>query len=104
MSKKYDRYALLRREGSDMEPMPFVKIPEALSDKYERWHRGVSRMDRMSQKYYGSPIYGFFILFANPEYMTEWDIPDYATIRIPFPLSRVKEDYEAIIEKKIGTF
>jgi len=101
--KKYDRYALLRREGVDMDLMPFIKIPEAPTDKFENWHSGFSRLDKISQKYYGSPIYGFFILLANPEHLNEWDITDNTTIRIPFPLSRVKEDYEAIMEKMVGT-
>ena len=98
----YDRYSLLRGEGNDMEPMPFVKLSESPGDKFERWHKGVSRMDKIAQKYYGNPFYDFFILLANPQFINEWEIPDNVSIRIPFPLSRVKADYESIMERKLN--
>jgi hypothetical protein len=40
-------------------------------------------------------FYDFLILYGNKIYLTEFDIPDGALIRIPFPLSKVKADYEA---------
>jgi len=103
MAKRdYDRYALLRREGEDMEPMPFVRLPDSPTDKYENWRRGSSRFDKFAEKYYGNPFYDFFILMANPRFLNEWEIPDNTTIRIPFPLSKVKAEYENLIEKKAG--
>lgn len=99
MNRDYDRYSLLRKEGSDMEPSPYIKISESSSDKYENWHKGVSRMDKLSNKYYGNPHYDFFILLANPKFLNEWEIPDYEVIRIPFSLDRVKSEYESKIER-----
>jgi hypothetical protein len=99
--RDYDRYYLLKKEGDDMEPMPFVKIPESQSDKYERWNAGSSRLDLLSNKYYGSPFYDFFILLANPNYLNEWEIPDDEVIRIPFPIQKVKIEYENILKSKI---
>ena len=49
--------------------------------------------DKFAQKYYGNPFYDFLILYANG-YMSEFDIPDGTLIRIPFPLAKVKADYE----------
>lgn len=100
--RDYDRYYLLRKEGDDMETMPYIKISESPSDKYERWNINFSRMDVISNKYYGSPFYDFFILMANPEYMNEWEIPDGELIRIPFPIQRVKMEYENILKSKIN--
>ena len=76
--------------------MPFVNLPINPSDKYEFWNSEFSRMDKLSQKYYGNPFYDFFILYANG-FMSEFDIPDNTLIRIPFPLSKVKSDYETAL-------
>jgi len=77
--------------------MPFVSLPVNQSDKFEYWNTEFSRLDKLSQKYYGNPFYDFLILYANPDYVTEFDIPDGALIRIPFPLQKTKADYEAIL-------
>ena len=75
--------------------MPFVPIPERSSDKYEYWNANFSRLDKLAQKYYGNPFYDFLILYANPSYINEFNIPDNALIRIPFPLTQAKSDYES---------
>lgn len=94
----YDRYLLLKNPKGQTDMMPFVKIPENLSDKYETWNTNFSRMDRLSKKYYGNPFYDFLILLANPQYSSEFDIEDGTVIRIPFPLNKAVADYEATIE------
>ena len=93
----YNRYAILKKGDGTTKAMPFVKIPINSSDKYEYWRLGFSRLDKLSQKYYGNPFYDFLILYANPEYVNEFDIPDGVLIRIPFPLSKVVNDYEALL-------
>jgi hypothetical protein len=93
----YKRYALLKNTDGTTSMMPFVPIPKNPSDKYEFWNTNFSRLDKLSSKYYGNPFYDFLIMFANPEYLNEFDIPDGVQIRIPFPISKVKADYEAII-------
>jgi hypothetical protein len=77
--------------------MPFVDLPSNPSDKFEYWNPEFSRLDKLSQKYYGNPFYDFLILYANGDYVSEFDIPDNALIRIPFPLNKAKADYEAIL-------
>lgn len=93
----YNRYLILKNTDGTTEQMPFVNLPTNPSDKYESWNTEFSRLDKLSQKYYGNPFYDFLILYANPDYVSEFDIPDGALIRIPFPLSKVKSDYEAIL-------
>jgi len=95
--KDYDRYALLRKDDGTTDSMPFVNLPINQSDKYETWNTEFNRLDKLSQKYYGNPFYDFLILYANGNYSSEFDIPDGALIRIPFPLNKVKADYEAIL-------
>jgi hypothetical protein len=91
----YKRYTILKNTDGTTSMMPFVQIPINSSDKYENWNTNFSRMDKLSQKYYNNPFYDFIILYANPEYLNEFDIPDGALIRIPFPIAKAKADYEA---------
>jgi hypothetical protein len=93
----YNRYSVLKNSNGTTASMPFVKLPTNPSDKYEYWNTEYSRMDKLSQKYYGNPFYDFLILYANSEFVNEFDIPDGTLIRIPFPLQKVKADYEAIL-------
>jgi len=95
--KDYDRYAILRNDDGTIQPMPFVNLPVNSSDKYEFWSSNTSRLDKISKKYYGNPFYDFLILYGNNIYNSEFDIPDGALIRIPFPLSKALADYEAIL-------
>ena len=92
--RDYNRYEILINSNNTTDLMPFVELPLNTSDKYETWNTQYSRLDKLSQKYYGSPFYDFLILYANPDFVTEWDIPQGYVLRIPFPLQKVKADYE----------
>jgi hypothetical protein len=94
--RDYNRYAILENTNGTTEQMPFVVLPVNPSDKYETWNTEYYRLDKLSQKYYNSPFYDYLILYANG-YMSEFDIPDGQLIRIPFPLAKVKSDYEAAL-------
>ena len=94
--KDYNRYSILMNQDGTVDMMPFVNIPINSSDKYENWNSSYNRLDKMSQKYYGNPFYDFFILLANG-LLSEFDIQDNQLIRIPFPLNKVKSDYEAAL-------
>lgn len=98
----YDRYAILKNGDGTVEEMPFVNFPENQSDKYISWNSNYMRFDKLSQKYYGSPFYDFFILYANPQYVNEWEIPDGTIIRIVFPFQKAKVDYEAILNNHMN--
>ena len=91
----YNRYAILKNGDGTTDMMPFVKIPTNPSDKYEDWNIGFSRLGKLANKYYGNPFYDFLILYANPQFVNEFDIPDNTLIRIPFPFAKAKADYEA---------
>ena len=91
----YDRYAILQNGNGTIDRMPFVPIPPSPSDKYEEWVLGRSRLDKLSKKYYDNPFYDFLILYANPQFISEFDIVDGYVLRIPFPLSTARQNYEA---------
>ena len=92
--RDYDRYAILINPNGTYEMMPFVNLPVNQSDKFETWNTEYSRFDKLALKYYGNPFYDFLIEYANPGFISEFDIPDQTLIRIPFPLAKAKSDYE----------
>lgn len=95
----YDRYEVLRKQDGTMELPPFVTIQTSNSDKYDIWKIGDSRLDKWASRYYQNPFFDFLILYGNPEYVNEFDIPDGAYIRIPFPLDNAKRAYEEGLQK-----
>lgn len=97
--RDYNRYELLKRDDGEVIFPPFVKIPESGSDKYDNWKIGDSRLDKWSDRYYDNPFYDFLILCANPQYINEFDIPDGAFIRIPFPLDNARRLYEEGLQR-----
>lgn len=95
----YDRYKAFRTDGKVYVP-PFIKIKPKSSDFFEEYHRGVTRLDLVSSDYYGDPNYDWLILMANPDLGNlEFEIPDGAMIRIPYPLGITLENFNDQIEK-----
>jgi len=92
--KDYDRYEIYRNDDSTIDQLPFVKISNRGSDKFERWNSIGDRYDKYAKRYYRNPFFDFLITYANPQYLSEFDIPDGAVVRIPFPLKAVREEYE----------
>jgi len=95
--KDYDRYEIMKNVDGTIDWLPFVPISKNDSDLSELWVQGRSRLDKLALKYYNNPFYDFLILYANPEYVDQFDIPDGTLIRIPFPLNRVKLEYETFL-------
>lgn len=91
----FDRYYYAKIDGN-LNQLPFIELPESNSDKYIKYIEGnnMTRFDVLAQKYYNNPTMGYFILMANPEYLSEHDIPDGTVIRIPFPKERIVELYD----------
>jgi len=94
----YDRYSKVRLNGK-IGIVPHVEIPKVDSDYYEVYERGKTRLDNLSYKYYKDTNYDWLIMLANPEYGSmEFDIPDGAQIRIPYPLQGVIQYYNNAID------
>jgi len=88
----YSRYELNTSNGSGTT-LPFITLTPKTTDKQVVWVEGVSRMDVLSNTYYGQGIYGIVIMMANPEWAMEYDIPNNTIITIPFPLEDTLKDY-----------
>lgn len=99
MSRSYfNRYQYFIEDG-EYKIVPGIEIPIKGSDKYQQYKRGKDRLDKISQEYYGSPVYGWLILQANPAIGgLEFEIPDNYFIRIPFPLTSTLQDYKSAVE------
>ena len=100
----YDRYNRFRSDGKISVP-PTIKINPKSTDFFETYKRGVTRLDLVSYDYYGDPGYDWLILMANPELGNmEFEIPDGATLRIPFPLNQTLENYANQIERYLTLY
>jgi len=93
----YDRYSMFKQNGK-VGIVPFGKIPPKNTDFFETYEKGKTRLDILSYEYYKDSGFAWLIMQANPQYGSmEFEIPDKATLRIPFPLTQTSEDYEKSI-------
>jgi hypothetical protein len=75
--------------------VPGVVLPNKTSDKNYIYKVAQSRLDKVSQQFYGTPYFGWLVLQANPQYTgDEFSIPDGAVLTIPFPLVASLQDYK----------
>jgi hypothetical protein len=87
MPNYFDRYDEFKSENK-VKPVPGIKLPVSPSDKKVVYKRGKTRMDKLSQEYYGSPHYSWLIMLCNQKFGgLEFDIPNNEIITIPFPLN-----------------
>ena len=94
----YNRYSLFLNNGQQTV-VPYVTLPSKPSDKKYIFRYGLSRLDKVSQQYYGSPLFGWLILQANPGYTgLETNIPDGAVLTIPFPLLTSLQEYKSALD------
>jgi hypothetical protein len=100
MAKEYyDRYQKFKIDGT-YKPLPFIKIDRKPTDKTVVYRSQFSRLDKLSQTYYGNPYHGWLILLANPQYGgVEENIPDDEIILIPFPFRDSLQQYIDKVEE-----
>ena len=93
METYYNRYQDFLINGQQTI-VPFISLPSKSTDQRFIYRSGVSRLDKISQQYYGSPTFGWLILIANPYFGgQEWNIPDGSRLTIPYPLVASLQDY-----------
>jgi hypothetical protein len=91
----YNRYNEFQIDGQQTV-VPYINLPSKTSDKRYIYKIGQSRMDKISQQYYGTPVFGWLIMLANPNYVGgEWNIPDGTILTIPYPLITSLQDYKS---------
>ena len=94
----YNRYGNFIING-EQTVVPYVKLSNKNSDKRYIYKVGQSRLDKVSQQYYGTPYFGWLILQSNPKYGgLEWTINDGAILTIPFPLVASLQDYKNTLD------
>lgn len=99
MASYIDRYRDFNLNGSN-KIIPGISIPQTTSDKTIIYKLGQTRLDKLSNIYYGTPYYGWLIMLANPQYGgLEFLIPDQSRLRIPLPFESAIESYNAQVKK-----
>jgi hypothetical protein len=94
----YNRYQNLIVNG-EFTNIPYVSLPDKTSDKIQIYRQGISRLDKISQTYYGTPYFGWLILQVNGIYgSSEVNIPDNSILKIPFPLLTSLLDYKSALD------
>jgi len=79
--------------------VPYINLPSKTTDKRYIYKVGQSRLDKVSQQYYSTPVFGWLILVANPTFGgQEFNIPDGSILTIPFPLVASLQDYKNTLE------
>ena len=99
MANQYlDRYQYFEDEGS-FKIVPGLEMPIKSTDKYIQFRRNKDRLDKLSQEYYDTPLFGWLILLANPlAGSIEYLIPDNYMLRIPYPLVPSLQDYKKAVD------
>lgn len=98
MDAYYNRYQQFLING-EQTVVPFIPLQSKSSDQRYIYRTGFSRLDKVSQQYYGTPFFGWLILQANPEYSgLENNIFDGAVLNIPYPLITSLQDYKLTVE------
>lgn len=101
MAEYLDRYEKFRT-NTGTTSIPFIKLPIMGSDKAIVYRKGKTRLDRLSQDYYGNPYHGYLIMLANPQYGgLEFNIPDNTVIRVPFPFKVAASNYTVTVDNYI---
>lgn len=99
MSDQYlNRYKFFIN-NSEYRILPFLELPVKPTDEVMIYKKNKSRLDKLSQEYYGTPYFSWLILQANPQFGgLEWEIPDNSLLRIPLPLLNTLQDYKQALE------
>ncbi len=97
----YNRYGNFLINGQQTV-VPFVTLPAKATDQTYLYRTNQSRLDKISYEKYGSPVFGWLILQANPTYGgLESNITDGSVLIIPFPLISSLQDYKTAIDNHI---
>lgn len=98
MARYYNRYTDFNVNGENLT-VPFIKLPSLSSDKKTIYKVNSSRLDKISQQYYGTPYFGWLILQANPQVGgLEWDIKDGQVLIVPYPLVASLQNYKQAVD------
>lgn len=92
----FNFYSLLK-DNDKLKDMPKVQIDKRTSDKSVTYNKQKNRLDNIAGNVYNDETYWRLILWANENYFMEFDIPDNAVIRVPYPLQDVLNEVQTKI-------
>lgn len=92
----FNFYSLLK-DNDKLKDMPKVQIDKRTSDKSVTYNKQKNRLDNIAGNVYSDETYWRLILWANENYFMEFDIPDNAVIRVPYPLQDVLNEVQTKI-------
>lgn len=95
----YNFYSLLK-DNDRLKNMPPVEIDNRPTDKTVTYNKNKARLDYYAGTIYEDETYWRLILWANPEYFLEFDIPDNTVIRVPYPLNDVLNEVNLKITQR----
>jgi len=95
----YDFYKYLKNpvDNSKLMDMPVIKISKRKTDKFVTYDKAINRLDYIAGQVYQDETLWRLILWANPEYFVEYDIPTGTVIRVPFPTNDVISEVTQIL-------
>jgi len=88
------------KQDMDMLNMPPVEISKRVTDKSVIYNKNLKRLDFLAGEVYEDEGYWKLIMWANPEYDLEFDIPNNTIIRVPWPLIEVRQEVVLKINAK----
>jgi hypothetical protein len=92
---------LINKSMHILDNMPPIEVEKRVTDKRVLYNKNTTRLDRLAGEVYDDETMWKVILWANPEYDYEYDIPDNTVIRIPFPKIDVIDEIQTkIINRK----
>ena len=98
-----DFYELLR-DSASMLNMPPVEIQSRETDRYVTYNKDLKRLDFWAGEVYQDEVYWRLIMWANPEYDIEFDIPNNTVIRLALPLDAVIQEVVGKIENRKSNY
>jgi hypothetical protein len=72
--------------------MPKIDIQRRNTDIKIVYNKNRTRLDRIAGDVYGEEEYWRIIMWANPEFEFEFEIPDDTLLRVPLPKSEVENE------------
>jgi len=100
----YDRYKYFKANGQ-VASTPLILIKERSTDKFVVYKLGSTRLDKVSQTYYGTPYYNWLIMNANPQFGgMEFNIQDGDIVRVPFPFRDTIKEFEIKTQDYINQY
>jgi len=92
------------KDNTKLLNMPPVEISKRGTDRYVVYNKNLKRLDFWAGEVYQDEVYWRLIMWANPEYDLEFDIPNNTVIRIAFPLDAVVQEVVGKIQNRKNTY